>query len=135
MCDPNQQQQMIIPRRAPYQSEIDFFNRSKVPGYASPDNHVVLSPSPAPGINPDAVAQNEAMRVYLRKKKYSADDLPYLSDDQKRFLDSTSYKSASDLDRRSTAISRLFSGDPTAGSPTLDQSIFLDGTRGKFRLK
>tara|TARA_R110000787_G_scaffold110489_3_gene219185 strand:+ start:3100 stop:3510 length:411 start_codon:yes stop_codon:yes gene_type:complete len=133
MCDVGGKQ-MVIPRRKPSASEINFFNKQQIPGYAAEDNHVVVSPNPQTGVNIDAVANNEAMRVYLRNKKFTEGDLPPLTETQVLNLKNNSYGAAPMLDRKSTTIARLFSGDPSAGTASPLQQNFLNQHKDNFRL-
>lgn len=118
-----------VKTRAPSQTEIEFFNRSGIPGYASDDGFVVLSPSPPNGVNMEAIAKNEAARVFMRKNPKYAPRFD-LTSEQRAFLDSTSYANATDEERAATIAARLFSGDPSAGSPTPEQEEFIKQLRG-----
>lgn len=108
-----------IQKRDPTDSELEFFKRTDVPGYAADDNKIVMNPAPLPRINKDAVVENEAMRIYIRKNQ---PELPELTKEQEDILNKTDYyKSADDYTRRSTIMGRVVSGDPTAGKPTKEQ--------------
>jgi hypothetical protein len=49
-----------------------------------------------------------------------------LTDEQKKFLDSNTYKDASPQDRAATIAARILTGDPSAGKPTKEQLEFVD---------
>jgi len=117
--------------REPTESELAFFKRTGVPGYAAPDNAVVLNPSPPQGVNMDAVAKNEAARVFMRQNPDAAPKFG-LTDEQSSLLSGTTYKGADPLDRRSTIAARLLSGDPSGGTPTPEQAAYLRMLRAKM---
>jgi hypothetical protein len=134
MCLPFfQDEKMNINTRPPSRSELDFFVRSQVPGYAADDGNVVFAPIPMTGVNFDAVGQNEAARQFMRAQNFSENQLPVLSDSQRDALSGTSYSDASPIDRRSTILARIFSGDPSGGTPTPEQRNFIENNlRGRF---
>jgi len=49
-----------------------------------------------------------------------------LTDEQKKFLDGTTYKNATSQDRAATIAARILAGDPSAGKPTKEQLEFVD---------
>jgi len=125
---------MQIDRREPTPSELAFFQQTGTPGYAAPDNRVVLNPSPPDGVNSDAVAQNEAFRVFLRERyKDQPAFLPPLAPQQRTSLPK-SYQAADPFDQRATILARQYSGDPTGGQSTALQRQFIDNMRGRFVL-
>jgi len=118
-----------VSTRSPTSSELDFFKRTNVPGYAASDNKVVLNPNPPQGVNMQAVALNEAARIFMRQNKMFNPDFK-LTAEQTKFLDSTSYKNANSFERRATIAARILSGDPSAEKPTSAQIDFVDRLRG-----
>ena len=113
-----------VKQRAPTPSEMSFFKRSEIPGYAADDGFVVLSPSPAPNVNTEAVARNEAARVFMRQNKDFSPNFK-LTPAQESFLNGTEYARASTAQRRETIAARIFSGDPSAQQPTEEQLGFV----------
>jgi len=110
--------------RAPSASELDFFRRTGVPGYAASDDRVVMNPSPAEGVNYDAVRQNEAARIFMRQNQDYQPGFG-LTDEQNQFLGKTGYAGAPDADRQATIAARIYSGDPSGGVPTPEQQQFV----------
>ena len=114
-----------IKTRKPYESELEYFRRNtNVSGMATEDNAVILNPFSGLKDNEyQAVAINESSRILMRQPKYAPDF--DLTDQQVRFLDSTTYRNASEDDRKATIAARLLSGDPSGGVPTSEQSVFI----------
>lgn len=111
-------------RRTPYSSELDYFqDNPQVAGMAAEDNSVILNPWT--NLSPtefDAVAQNEASRIYMRKNGYPAFDL---TPEQQAFLANTPYGNAPEHERKATIAARILSGDPTSGTPTAQQIEYV----------
>jgi hypothetical protein len=118
-----------VDERPPSQSEIDFFNRSGVPGYAAEDGKIVLNPTPPPGINMNAIRLNEGARVFMRNSPEYQPSFA-LTQEQMQALSSTGYATAPIEDQRATIAARLLSGDPSAGTPTPEQRLFVERLRG-----
>ena len=114
-----------IKTRKPYESELEYFKRNtNVSGMATEDNAVILNPfSNLKDSEYQAVAINESSRILMRQPKYAPDF--DLTEQQTRFLDSTTYRNASEDDRKATIAARLLSGDQTGGVPTSEQSVFI----------
>jgi hypothetical protein len=101
-------------------SELDFFyNNRNNSGYASPDDKVVINPFTS--ADKEAVARNEAIRVYLRNNPTLLNYFS-LSPEQKETFGSYSPNEA---DVKGTVIGRLLTGDPSAQQVPSQQS-FLD---------
>jgi len=115
-----------IPIREPFKGELDYFRKNpSVAGMATEDNKVIINPFTA--LNEQqkqAVALNEAARVWMRTKKEYAPDFA-LTKQQEQFLDTTTYRSASKSERMATVAARLLSNDTSAGAPTAEQSLFV----------
>ena len=111
--------------RQPYESELEYFKKNtNVAGMATDDDAVILNPfSNLKEKEYQAVAINEASRILMRRPSYMPDF--DLTDEQTRFLDSTTYRTASDQDRKATIAARLISGDPSGGISTSEQSAFI----------
>jgi hypothetical protein len=115
-----------IPIREPFKGELDYFRKNpSVAGMATEDNKVIINPFTA--LNEQqkqAVALNEAARVWMRTKKEYAPDFS-LTKQQEQFLDTTTYRNASKSERMATVAARLLSNDTSAGAPTAEQSLFV----------
>lgn len=111
--------------RNPYPSEDDYFKSNpSVAGMAAEDNQVVLNPYT--GLTPQqqfAVYENELARIKMRSGGFKPDF--NLTPQQNQFLDSNTYATAGQDDRRATIAARLFSGDSSAGQPTSEQLRFV----------
>jgi len=117
-----------IPVRKPYKSELDFFNKTGIPGYAAADDRVVLNPNAENNVNMDSIHKNEASRIIMRTRPDMVPPLD-LTDEQTGFLDATTYKAASPEQRAATIMARLISGDNTGGAPTSNQLEFMNRLR------
>jgi len=119
-----------IPVREPFKSELNYFRKNpSVAGMATEDNKVIINPFTA--LNEQqkqAVALNEAARVWMRTKKEYAPDFS-LTKQQEQFLDMTTYRNASKSERMATVAARLLSNDTSAGAPTAEQSLFVSRLR------
>lgn len=124
-----------IKMRTPYNSELEYFKKNpNVAGMAADDNKVILNPFA--NRKPEeyqSVAINESSRILMRQPKYA----PRfdLTDQQKSFLDSTSYRNAPDEDRKSTIAARILSKDPSAGIPSNEQTLFANELRRALGLE
>jgi hypothetical protein len=114
-----------IQMREAYDSEIEYFkNNPNVAGMATEDNKVILNPySNLKDSEYQAVAINEASRIIMRNPEYQPKF--ELTEYQKSFLDSSTYRNASEEDRKATIAARILSGDPSAGAATSEQSVFV----------
>ena len=121
---------MPIPKellRNPEDSELEYFKSNPtVTGMAAEDNKVILNPySKLSKAEKDAVALNEYGRIVMRTNPQFAPNFK-LTDEQTKFLGSNTYKDAPEQDRLATIAARLLSGDPSAGTPTIDQLKFVN---------
>lgn len=118
-----------IKTRKPYDTELEYFKKNpNVAGMATEDNKVILNPySELDEDQYKSVALNEAARIVMR----SPENMPNfdLTDEQKRFLDTTSYRTASETDRKSTIAARILSQDKSGGIATSEQSMFVSNLR------
>jgi hypothetical protein len=116
-----------VQMRKPYEGEIKYFKENpKVAGMATEDGKVILNPYT--NLRPDeyqSVATNESARLLIKKEPSLRPDFE-LTDQQMRFLDSTTYRNASDADRKATIAARILSGDPSAGVPTPEQQVYVE---------
>jgi hypothetical protein len=121
---------MPIPKelfRSPEEGELEYFKSNPtVSGMATEDNKVILNPySNLSKAEKDAVALNEYGRIIMRTNPNFAPNFK-LTDEQTKFLGSNTYKDAPEQDRLATIAARLLSGDPSAGTPTIDQLKFVN---------
>jgi hypothetical protein len=107
--------------RKPSVSELDFFRRSRVPGYAADDGNVVINPVPEPGVNYEAVRLNEHIRQLIRKKAIPQPTFQLTPEQQQRF---GNYGSPEDI--TATIAARIVSGDPSAGTVTPEQQMWVN---------
>ena len=70
----------------------------------------------------DAVFRNEVARLAMNGEEPSFS----LTEEQKKGLAGSYYENASDGDRKATIAARIFSGDPSAGKPTKEQSRYVE---------
>lgn len=121
-----------VEMRKPYAGELKYFKKNpNVAGMATEDNKVILNPYS--NLNPDqyqSVAVNEASRIFMRRPELKPDF--ELTTQQKNFLDTTTYRNASEDDRRATIAARILSGDTSAGIPTPEQNMFVDKLKNAF---
>ena len=119
--------------RNPEDGELAYFkNNPNVTGMATDDNRVILNPySKLTDKEKELVALNEAARVKMRTDANLAPNFD-LTPAQTEFLNSNTYKQASDQDRKATIAARILSGDPSAGTPTEEQTQFVDRLRQSF---
>jgi len=116
--------------RQPEEGELEYFKSNPtVTGMAADDNKVILNPySKLSKAEKDAVALNEYGRIIMRTNPNFAPNFK-LTDQQSKFLGSNTYKDAPEQDRLATIAARLLSGDPSAGTPTIDQLKFVNSLK------
>jgi hypothetical protein len=110
------------PIRKPYQSESDFFkNRPEVAGMATEDKAITLNPySKNTPAQQNLVAQNEAIRQYLKENKVSPSF--NLTPEQETEFSKTEYGKSKDKNPlKHSIIARILTGDPSAVNPTQEQ--------------
>jgi hypothetical protein len=96
-----------------FPGEDEFFrSRPEVAGMAAEDDTVILNPYSGLSIRElSAVAQNEALRLKMRKDDF--DPKLKITDEQKQFFKGTEYEKNPKA-MRQTILSRIYSGDPSA---------------------
>jgi hypothetical protein len=116
--------------RQPEKGELEYFKSNPtVTGMAADDNRIILNPySKLSKAEKDAVALNEYGRIIMRTNPNFAPNFK-LTDQQSKFLGSNTYKDAPEQDRLATIAARLLSGDPSAGTPTIDQLKFVNSLK------
>jgi hypothetical protein len=124
-----------IAMREPFEGELAYFKQNpNVSGMATDDNKVILNPfSGLKDSEYQSVAINESSRILMRKPQYRPNF--DLTDEQVRFLDSTTYRNASEDDRKATIAARLLSGDPSGGVPTSEQSVFVSDLKQALKME
>jgi len=110
--------------RQPFEGELSYFKEHpEVGGMAAEDDKVIMNPySKLSPKEKAAVRLNEEARIVMRNKLQPEFDL---TEEQTNFLNSNTYKDASNRDRAATIAARILSGDPSAGTPTKDQLDFV----------
>ena len=108
-----------FPIREPYQSELDFFQKRKeVTGMATEDDAIILNPfSNINEQQKNAVAKNEAIRLWLRKNNVQP-KFNVTPEQYKTFI-GTEYAKSKDFNpMKHTILARILTSDPSAGKPT-----------------
>lgn len=108
--------------RNPYKSEdVWFALNPKVTGMASEDGRIVLNPySGLSDENKAAVAKNEAIRLFMRQN--NVDPQFKVTPEQMKSFAGTEYgKKGNEGFMRQTLVSRILTGDPSAGNATEEQ--------------
>ena len=108
--------------RNPYKSEdVWFALNPKVTGMAAEDGRIVLNPYS--GISDEqkaAVAKNEAIRLFMREN--NVDPQFKVTPEQMKSFAGTEYgKKGNEGFMRQTLVSRILTGDPSAGNVTEEQ--------------
>jgi hypothetical protein len=124
-----------IQSRDPEDSELQYFKKNpNVSGMATDDDRVILNPySGLTETQYQAVALNESSRILMRSPQYMPDF--ELTDEQLRFLDSTTYRSAPEEDRKATIAARILSGDSSGGVPTSEQLLFVTNLKQALQVE
>jgi hypothetical protein len=104
--------------------EDEYFKANpKVAGMAAETGDIILNPYAAKDVNKDAVAKNEAFRLYLRDKKISPDFA--ITDAQRAAFKGAAY-AEDDEALKGTIAARIYSGDPSAKA-TSEQKDWVTG--------
>lgn len=94
--------------------EDDYFRKNPhVTGMAAETGDVILNPYAAAGVNKQAVAKNEALRLFMRDKNINPSFA--ITPEQRARFAGTSYGS-DDNALRQTIVARIYSGDPSANA-------------------
>ena len=104
--------------RQNYPGEDAYFKENPTTaGMATDDGKIIFNPY-SEGVNRDAVGRNEAIRLWLRKNDI---DLKFkVTPSQRERFKGTPYE-GNDKALRRTILSRIASGDPSAGDVTGEQ--------------
>lgn len=119
--------------RPPYPSENEYFLKNlHVGGMAAEDGRVVLNPhSKLDEAQREAVARNEAIRLYIRDNGIKFDFEP--TEHQAKFFQGTAYGNPEAVDdMRSTIMSRILTNDNSVGTPSPRQVEWSEWLRRRL---
>lgn len=103
-----------------FPSEDTYFKTNPhVAGMAAETNDIILNPYSPSGVNHDAVARNEALRLYMRQSNVTPSF--DVTDEQRNAFQGTSYGTNDDA-LKQTIAARIYSGDPSALATDLQRS-------------
>lgn len=108
--------------RNPYKDEdVWFALNPKVAGMAADDGQIVLNPySGLSAENKSAVAKNEAIRLFMRENNVNPQFK--VTPEQMKYFAGTNYgEKGKEGFLRQTLVSRILTGDPSAGNVTEEQ--------------
>lgn len=108
--------------RAPFKSEDAYFLLNpRVTGMAAEDGKIVLNPHSSLSYDEKvAVAKNEAIRLFMRENK--VDPQFKVTPEQMKSFAGTAYgERGNEGFMRQTLVSRILTGDPSAGNATEEQ--------------
>ena len=110
-----------------FPGENDYFRKNPhVTGMAAEDNRIIMNPySTLTDAEKQAVMMNEAARVHMRVGNFDAPRFVLTPEQEKAF----SGYSANPEDRLSTVAARLLSNDPSALTPTPEQTEYVQRLR------
>lgn len=123
--------------RAPHSSERDFFFANpSVGGMASEDNRVVMNPfSGLSQREKNAVRNNEMARLLMRVNPSYRPDFSLTPEQSSTLQGLPHYANAPQDAQRETIAARIYSGDPSGGLPTEEQSRFVEALRTYFGVR
>lgn len=109
--------------RIPQKTELQYFKKNPtVSGMATEDGRIILNPySELSSTQRNSVAQNEAIRLYLRENKINPTF--QITPEQHRIFANTPYVN-DELALKHTILGRILSNDPSVGSITEDQKLY-----------
>ena len=106
--------------RGLYEGEDKYFKKNpNVAGMATEDNKIIINPYSQ--ISPEekqAVAQNEAIRLFLKQSDYTPEF--DLTKKQQEFFKGSEYEK-NPAEARNTIIARILTGDPSVGNISKQQ--------------
>jgi hypothetical protein len=110
-----------------FPGENDYFRKNPhVTGMAAEDNRIIMNPySTLTDAEKQAVMMNEAARVHMRVGNFDAPRFALTPEQEKAF----SGYSANPVDRLSTVAARILSNDPSALTPTPEQTEYVQRLR------
>lgn len=106
--------------RSPYEGEVKYFQSNPtVAGMATEDNKIILNPfSQNSPEEQQAVARNEAIRLFLKQQEYSPEF--DLTKRQQEFFKGSEYEKNPEEAKKSI-IARILTGDPSVGVLSKEQ--------------
>jgi len=114
--------------RPPFAGEDSYFKANPgVGGMAAEDDQIVLNPySKLKPDEMDQVAKNEGLRIYMRQ---TGGDMDFdLTPEQSAMFQGTAYGDPANSNQaKRTIISRILTGDPSAGIATASQQKWAEG--------
>lgn len=121
--------------RKPSKEESDFFKESGVPGYAADDGTIVIDPdSKLTPEQRDALAVNEASRLFMREQGYKF-DFDLTPEQSVQFKDSVYGKPGNENHAKSSIIGRIISGDPSALNATQEQLNWAERVKHSLMMR
>jgi hypothetical protein len=122
------------PVRDPYQWEMDYFRANpNVAGMAAVDRAITFNPFT--GLSQQqqgAVGLNEAYRLFMNDIGFKPDF--HVTDEQRKFFDGTAYANSPEA-MRQTILSRILSGDSSAGRYTFEQDSLARDLQNQARIR
>lgn len=117
--------------RQPSKSEMDYFNANpNVAGMATEDNNIIFNPnSKLTEEQQQAVGTKEAIRLFLRNSWDQPMDFAVTPEQLRQFAGTDYAKPENQQELRSTIISRILTGDPSAGNVTEEQMRYAESVR------
>ena len=114
--------------REPFDTELDFFKkRPEVAGMATDDSKIILNPfSRNTPDEQQAVAQNEALRLFMNQNNVSPDFS--LTKEQKSMFKGSEYE-ANELAAKQSILARFLTGDPSSGNLTQEQKDYANALK------
>lgn len=109
--------------RNPQESELQYFyDNQNISGMAAEDNRIILNPySDLDSNQMNSVAQNEAIRLYLRNNKIE----PTFNLTEEQAKQFKNY-SANPTDTKHTILGRILTNDTSVGKITPEQRKYAD---------
>jgi len=110
-----------------YPSENDYFKKNPhVAGMAAEDNRIIMNPySTLTDAEKQAVMMNEAARVHMRTGLMPPPRFSLTPEQESAFAK----YSQDPVDRASTVAARILSNDPSALTPTAEQTEYVQTLR------
>ena len=110
-----------------YPGEDEYFKKNPtVTGMAAEDNRIIMNPySTLTDAEKQAVMMNEAARVHMRVGNIQPPRFALTPEQEKAFAG----YSADPVDRLSTVAARILSNDPSALTPTAEQTEYVQNLR------
>lgn len=120
--------------REPFESETKYFSENpNVAGMGTEDKKIILNPHRTfTDVEKQSVLKNEAIRLWLKDKNITPDF--ELTPDQVKTFKGTPYEK-DELALKHSIISRMLSGDPSAGVTTPDQQTWADKIKAMLEKK